>query len=425
MGIKEKPNINFTIAHDLCTGCGLCEGVCPNSAISFPVDNGLFRPKINKTKCKNDKGCHRCYDMCPGLGTNILAIGSELFAKDGAELDRLCGYHLESYCGYSMNTDIRYHSASGGMVTQLLIWLLENHHIDGAVVTKFDKSAPLKVKSFIATTKEDVLSAKSSKYAPVALHDAIKDIKEAKGNRFVVVGLPCHIQGFRKAEKNDSRLRSKIVGHFAIYCSSSRSFNFTKYVMKERGINLDRIDYLAYRDRGNQGGLVAIGTKANGESFDYYQDYRKYSHPLRSIFVPRRCLLCIDHYGELADISFGDINIKPFNEDKVGINSLIVRSVYWNSILQMCFHDGVIHLEKIPVDIVNQSQPSAKMKKTRNRGFVALVKMLGGEIPVYDEQKKTPVSMKCVISYFVNRVQQFVGRKEKLWFLIKYFKKNM
>lgn len=417
----KTPNITYTVHNDLCTGCGVCEGMCPSNAISFIVAEGTFRPVVNNSLCKNDKGCHRCYDSCPGIGIDLKGV---LAKNTDHKEDKYVGTYLDSYVGYSLDKEIRYHSASGGMITQFLIWLLDKHYIDGAVVTKFDKKAPLNVKSFIATSKEEILQAKSSKYAPVVLNDAFVELKKAKGTRYVIVGLPCHIQGFRKAEAVDKRLQNKIIGYFAIYCSSSRTYKFTDYVLKERGINITNVDYLSYRDRGNQGGLVVTGTDANGDAFDYYQDYRKYCHPLRSIFVPRRCLLCIDHYGELSDISFGDINVKPYNKDKIGINSIVVRNQYWNRLLNECRNENIVYLENVGIDIVNKSQPSAKMKKHRNVGFVSWQKKIGHKVPFYGMEFNNGLTLKIVAQYYINRLQQFIGRNESLWFVIKYIKKK-
>lgn len=406
------PNINYTLKYDLCTGCGICSGACPSEAISIKVKEGRFLPEINNNICRNSKGCHRCYDICPGVGVNLVDL-----AKKTTHKDSLIGGFISCYVGYSTNKDLRYHAASGGLVTQFLIWLLENNVVDGVIVTKFDKSNPLKATSFIARNKEEICSAKSSKYAPVSLHTALKELKKIKEGRYVVVGLPCHIQGFRKFEKVDKKIASKIVGHFALFCSASRTFNFTEYVMKERGIKLEDIDYLSYRDRGNQGGLVAIG-----KDFDYYEDYRKYCHPLKSIFNPRRCLLCIDHYGELSDISFGDINIPPYNEDKIGINSVIVRDATWNSLLMKAYKDGCIQIDKIEATKINQSQPSAKLKKGRNMRFVYMLKKMGCVIPEYDI-KANKFGKSDILKYIINRGQQFIGRHKALWPLIKIIKK--
>lgn len=411
------PNVNYTLENNLCTGCGICSGACPADAITTVVTGGRFLPSIDHNKCRNSKGCHRCFDACPGVGVNLIKLSKELFTDKSTLEDKMCGRYLKCYTGYSNDYDIRFHSASGGMVSQFLIWLLENNKIDGALVSKFDKSNPLKVKSFIARNKEDVLAAKSSKYAPVSLHEAIKVLKAVPEGKYVVVGLPCHIHGFRKIESIDKKLASKVFGHFAIYCSASRTFNFTEYIMKEREINIENIDYLAYRDRGNQGGLVV-----QGKSIDYYQDYRKYCHPLKSIFNPRRCLLCIDHYGELSDISFGDINIAPYNEDKVGINSLIVRNISWHTLIKEACEAGCIHLEEIKANTINDSQPSAKMKKGRNMRFVYMLQKMGCEVPQYDTNANL-FKKSDIIKYIANRMQQFIGSHKVLWPIINIIKK--
>lgn len=416
--MNNIPNINYTLKHDICTGCGICEGVCPTDALKVRVRNERFLPSINDEKCNNKKGCHRCYDVCPGVGVNLTKMAEFQFNDVGMKNDYYAGRYIQCYSGYSNNYDIRYHSASGGLTTQFLIWLLEKKIIDGAVVTKFDRNAPLKVSTFIATTREELLSAKSSKYSPVSHSQTIQAIKSASKYRYIVVGVPCHIEGFRKAMNIDKKLREKIVGLFAIYCSSSRTFGFTKYIMKKRKINIDSLTYLAYRDNGCLGGLVA-----KGKNIDFYEDYQKYSHPLRSIFVPRRCLLCIDHYGELADISFGDIHVEPYLNDKIGVNSVIVRSLFWKRLLENAKQDGVITLDYVNIELINKSQPSAKMKKGRNMRFIYLLDKLGKKVPQYDTRASLGYKSD-IIKYLHNRLQQFLGRNKCLWFLIPLIKKK-
>ena len=41
---------------------------------------------------------------------------------------------------------------------------------------------------------------------------------------------------------------------------------------------------------------------------------------MKATFYPKRCLLCVDMFGELADVSFGDIE---FYEIDDGIETLI------------------------------------------------------------------------------------------------------
>ena len=99
----------------------------------------------------------------------------------------------------------------------------------------------------------------SSKYAPVTLNTVVKDIKAATGKHFVIVGLPCHIAGFRKLAKIDKRFKEKVIGYFSLFCSSGRSFYLTEHVFKERNIDMSKLSYFAYRDNGCLGNMVVKG----------------------------------------------------------------------------------------------------------------------------------------------------------------------
>ena len=437
MSSKLK-NISYTLKHDLCTGCGICEGACPCGAITTVVEKGNFRPMVDAGKCTN---CGRCVKACPGLGVDLMGKANELFTDNGIIQDKMVGKYLKCYTGYSSDYDIRYHSASGGMVSQFLIWLLENKHIDGAVVTRFDKDNPLLVKTFIATTREDVISARSSKYSPVSFNHVVQDIKEARGSRYVVVGLPCHIQGLRKLIAVDKRLREKVVGLFAIYCSCGRSFYLTEHVFKERGIDKSKLKYFQYRDEGCLGKMVLklpIGNEntirvinSNSERVLYKEDvvykehYQSYYHPLRSFFIPRRCLFCIDHYGELGDVCFGDIHIKPYSDDKVGVNSLIVRKQMWLDLLLECQRSGAIELDEVSFKAVSDSQAMSFKKKGRNGAFINLCKKMGMTMPDYNVDYLRQPRRRDWIDYLQNRFQQFIGKQKSLWWLVSLMKSKV
>lgn len=416
--MKHIPNIEYTSRNDLCTGCGVCEGACPSKAIRMEVVKGCFRPVVDADMCRNGKGCHRCYDACPGVGIDLVEE-CRVFDDEDIKTDRFVGRYLKCYTAHSNEYDVRYHCASGGMVSQMLIWLLETNRIDGAIVTKFDKDAPLMVNSYIATTREEVLEGKSSKYAPVTLNHAIEDIKTAEGNRFVIVGLPCHIEGFRKYEKLDRRFKDKVVSYFAIFCSSGRSFWLTKRVFEERGLDMRKLQHLAYRDNGCLGNMVA-----EGEGYLHEERFQDYYQPLRSIFVPNRCTMCLDHYGELGDISFGDIHIDPYIDDTVGINSLVVRNRKCMEWLETAKSEGVITLNEIPVETMNRGQVMAPVKKYRNSAFIRFNKVLGKKVPNWGELPMDGNQVKWLVSYLHTNVQQFIGSHKWMWWTIPLIKGN-
>ena len=408
------PNISYTVNHSLCTGCGICEGACPSHAIHVEVKGGRFIPLVENSLCKNDKGCHRCHDLCPGLGVNLIEQANQLYCNTFH--DNLIGNYLKCFTGFSTDTGLREQAASGGMVSQFLIWLLENHKIDGAVVTKFDKDAQLKVQTVVAKTKEEVLTAKGSKYSPVSLHGVVSAIKNSDGSRYVVVGLPCHIHGLRKLMAVDKRLKEKIAGLFSLFCSGSQTFNYTEYILKQCGGNVDDLKYLAYRE-GSPTGMVA-----KGKEFDFFKEYTRYNMPLKGTFYPKRCLLCVDMFGELADINFGDIHIEDVKKTGTGISGIIVRDKNWLNLLNEAEKSGALQLNEISAEQMLHKRHMAKAKKTRNASFVLLQKRFKFAAPLYDSEYQANINAKIFLRYLVMRTKQFIGNHKTLWFILPKIK---
>lgn len=435
------PSVEYTISHDLCTGCGICMPNCPSSVITMTVEKGLYLPKIEIEKCNNSKGCHRCLDVCPGVGVNLIAMAKELFQSGDEKNNKMCGRYLKCFTGYSIDNEIRYHCASGGMVSQFLIWLLEKGKIDGALVTRFDGSNYMMADSFIATTKEEILSARSSKYSPVSFHKAISELKKAPGNRYVVVGLPCHIQGIRKMMSVDKKMRDKIYGVFALYCSSGRSIYLTDKVLQERGVPKSELTYFQYRDEGCLGKMVlkvpiffAKEIKTVNEYGEcikdkdcivYKEHFQSYYHPLRSFFIPNRCLYCIDHYGELGDLCFGDIHIKPYSDDKVGVNSIIVKNKKWLDLLIECKDEDAVYLEEVTFEIISDSQRMSFKKKGRNGAFINIGKKIGKAVPQYDVDYLRKPNKRDWYDFLQIGLQQFIGQHKSLWPLITKLKSKV
>ena len=48
-------NITYSIKNHLCTGCGICEDVCPKQAITITQMHGEHRPILDKSLCLVDK----------------------------------------------------------------------------------------------------------------------------------------------------------------------------------------------------------------------------------------------------------------------------------------------------------------------------------------------------------------------------------
>lgn len=412
-------NIRDTTTNNLCTGCGVCEDVCPKNCIAITRLNGELRPIVDEEKCLGEN-CGRCLKVCPGVGTNLKKLAEDRFAEEGVKVDSYIGRYIALHSGYSLDNDIRYHSASGGIVSQFIIFLLEKKIIDGAVVTAFaeDRITP---RSYIARTKEEVLAARSSKYCPVSLNKIGNEIVANEG-KYVIVGQPCHIQGFRKRMAIDKRLRERVLGLFAVYCSSGRTYNSQDYLFKHYKINKKDISYFAYRDNGCLGDMIIQREDTSDRLNIPFSHY--YGPMLRSFFIPDRCLMCVDHYGELADVSFGDIHIPPYSEDKIGVSSWITRSHFWEQLFHQAADEGFIKMDDLDADTLNRSQAVMLYpKKQKAQALMNLYRIAGRKIVHYDKDLGKP-NLRHYIRIIICKCQQFIGKRKKLWFIIEIINKN-
>ncbi len=412
-----KANISYTLENNLCLGCGLCADACPTQSISMQVVNGEYRPRINQETCNNKKGCHRCESVCAGLGIEINRIGKQN-ANEVSHYHPLVGWYQKAYSGYACDNDVRWHAASGGGVSAFVAFLLDKGFVSAAVVAENDVSQPFLNKVRLVHNSRDLWKARSSKYCPVTYEGIVKQIKKDEKS-VVVIGLPCAIHGFRKFIENDQVLKGKIFGLLGLYCSGRRSFNHTEYVLKQNKIDVTTLSYFQYRDEGCLGSLVA-----QDSSKQVKIPYQLFYHPLRSIFIPNRCQFCVDHYSELADVSFGDIHYGKYKEDKIGVNSLVVRNEKFDILLKAAEEEGYIKLEALNEDELIKCQQAATKKKGRVGGVLRFAKTLGLKIPDYDVELKNYSYLKSIAYYLFAKSQMFVGRRRWLWWIIPLIAKK-
>jgi len=370
--MRNGKTVKSVVKKNLCTGCGTCVALCPNEAIKLTINEkkGIYVPELNEEKCNN---CGICYEICPGHEVDFKQLNLEIFGKEPEDI--LIGNYLNCYIGHSTDHDIRYNSASGGLVTQLLIFALEEGIIDGALVTRMKKDNPLEPEPFIARNKEKIIEASKSKYCPVPANVALKEILESEeGERFAVVGLPCHIHGIRKAEQINKKLREKIVLHIGIFCSHVPNFLGTELLLERMNIKREEVIKLDYRGEGWPGSMKIC--LKDRELLLLLPDY--WGFVGLDFFTPNRCLMCSDGVCELADISFGDAWLPELSDDKIGKSIIISRNEIGEQLLQAMKFKNKVEINKIGAKQVIQSQQSTLYSKKKNLN--SRIKLLRGHI---------------------------------------------
>jgi coenzyme F420 hydrogenase subunit beta len=372
----SESSINTCIQSQLCTGCGTCAGVCPNNAISIRLDHGkgVYVPEIENQKCAD---CGICYSVCPGHSIDFNTFDN----FEGYEYQNsIFGSCKSSYSGYATDANVRLHSSSGGIVTALLSFALNEGIIDGALVTRMDSANPFEPEPFIATSPNEIFSAAQSKYCPVPTNKALKELLKKNG-KFGVVGLPCHIQGIRKAEKKNQQLKEKIVFHLAISCGHNDTFLATEYILARNKIPASDVICLEYRGTGWPGIMKIVLRDGTEKRIPYHSFIQ--SHELY-FFAMSRCRFCGDSLGRLADITVMDAWLPEFTKtDKLGHSMILTRTQTGEQIVQNATRNRIVHVNCIPLEKLIRSRGRHKLSNKDLSAHMAVAKFLRMPVPKY------------------------------------------
>ncbi len=407
--MKKEGTIDDVVRSGLCLGCGTCVSLCPSSAIKILKNDQLYIPHVEKEKCT---ACGTCLQVCPGHEVDFKHLNLDIFNAEPE--DKILGNYLNCYTGHATDDKIRYESSSGGLIPSLLISLLEDNIIDGALVATMNQDRPLEPEPVIARNKEDIISSAGSKYCAVPANLALDEILATPG-KYAVVGLPCHLHGVRKAEEVNTELKERIILHLGLFCGTTKTLLATEYLLSRYGIEKDNVTKLSYRREGWPGKMV-IHLKGGG--IKEINQLRYYDIPFCS-FTPWRCTLCRDGAAELADISFGDASLPEIrNIDKIGSSIFVSRTSYGEEIIQRLVNKGRITAEPISADRVKISGKQFFRQKRRLKGQFQYARLLGRKVPRYDEKPSIPTLATDYLNIFLLHSRRFLASHRKLWRLL-------
>lgn len=412
--------IEEIVSQSLCTGCGTCVSICPRGAIKIIKDEkkGVYIPTVETNECNK---CDLCVRVCPGHEMNYREISAKTYKNTSH--DELIGNYVKCCVGYSKDDCIRYNSTSGGLITQLLIFALESKLIDGALVTRMKKDNPLEPEPFIAKTKEEIIEASNSKYCPVPANIAIREILK-ENIRCAVVGLPCHINGIRKFENVNKKLKELIILHVGIFCGYGISFLGTEILLKWMNVERSEVKNLNYRGKGWPGSLeieLKNGTRKTVPEEIYYSRFF-----VDCAFTPKRCMICNDLTCELSDISFGDAWLPEYKNDKKGTSVFIVRNEVGNKIIQKAKEAEKIFFLDVEINKVIQSQKSSlyfKKKNLRLRKKILGIKVKSNSIIKEEYLDLIIAGHFCISNYiFSKTIFKNVLVNSKTYMILRYYR---
>ena len=333
--IFEKLN-NNVIRQGLCTHCGTCAGLSGGSIKMKESKYGPIPELINPESILDDI----IYSSCPGKGLEYPDIVKSLFNTDA--IDWRVGYYKETYIGYSHNDKIRESGASGGIITSLLIYLLENKLIDGAITLKQGSPKPWLAEPIIATTVKEIKDGAQSVYAPIPVNCIFDKVKSFNG-KLAFVGLPDQVLSLRYLQKENIQWTKKIKYVFGPYVGTNMYADSIKSFLMSNGYNdIEDIKTLKYRDGEWPGHLKIVMNDGNVlKAEKFYYNY------LIPFYITKSSLLSTDFTNELTDISVGDAWNPKYENLGKGFSVIISRTKNGEKLLNNMKNNNIISLKRI------------------------------------------------------------------------------
>ena len=192
----------------LCTHCCTCVGLSKGKLSFRETRKGPLPALIDE-----NPGQFLSEDVlqaCPGYSINYPELNKKIFGQ--IPENWLTGNFRTTNIGYSNHPDIRTGGASGGVITHVLIYLLENKLIDGAIVVKTGNKKPYHSEAVIATSVDEIKECSQSVYAPVPVNTILEKVNDFNG-RLAYVGLPDQVASIRQlqASGNSQALSIKYI----------------------------------------------------------------------------------------------------------------------------------------------------------------------------------------------------------------------
>jgi coenzyme F420-reducing hydrogenase beta subunit/polysaccharide pyruvyl transferase WcaK-like protein len=327
-------------------------------------DRRTWQPEIDEEGCTH---CGRCLKVCPHSPQCITEYAAAAQAQGARFGLPQCGNY---FIAYDKDESKRILSASGGVTSALLEWLLSSGTVDG-VVAALPLTGAAGVPHFemkVFRSVEEFDRGRSSHYHPLSYDKVLGEISASDGS-FALVGVPCVMRGLVRLP---SRLQKKIKYKVCLACSHNVTGAFSDCLAGQEGIGgrepwqINLRDKQGIPDANNFNNLFVLPDRQVRENrFDtaFTDMWRNY------FFAQECCLYCADFYGVDADISIKDAWGR-LSGDPLGTSLVIVNNRNVVEHLNHLKSQGRLFLEECDVDEVFNSQVATavfKHEKVRDR----------------------------------------------------------
>jgi coenzyme F420 hydrogenase subunit beta len=410
--MKSIERLQKIINGGLCNRCGTCVGLS-DGKIEFSDKTGKYLPNILDEP--DEETSKRMVHACSGNEFNFPKF-REFIYKSGTQFTEYTGSYRAIYIGYCTDNLIRTQAASGGVLSSLLIYLLEDNKIDGAVVLGMSDEEPWMNKPFIARTKEEIIDAAQSKYTISSVNEILQEIKSFNG-KLAYIGLPGQVQSIRKLQSmNDESVRN-IKYIFGPFYGNSLHFSSVKSFLRSYGERDYRKIKKLYFRHGEWPGNMRV-EMMSGKLIELPKFHANYLIPFH---ILKNSLICTDLSNEFTDISVGDAWSPVYEERGKGFSMIISRSDQGEMLLKEMQGRGLIELSPISVDeAISMHSHGYDFKKRGAFIRIRFMKLMGRKVPDYGYTLKGFPASRYIMEVSISILFIVFGTYPARWLVEKF-----
>jgi len=325
-----------------CTHCGACVGLHPNLLEFRETARGPLPHQRHPLSGEEDRSLALAWAVCSGRGVPY----PELFAYlNRSPSNWLTGPCRQVFIGFATDPAIRRRGASGGVISRVLIHLLESGQVEGAVVLRQGLPTPERAMPVIATNREEVLAAAQSVYAVTPMLTILPQMTAFPG-RLAFVGLPEQVSSLRMLQAAGHPAAQKVVFVAGPYTGTNMYLGAVRAFLRSQGVS-DTVAITSLQWRaGEWPGYLQVET-ADGRVFQAKKFYYNYLIPF---YISRNCQITPDFTNEATDLSVGDAWSPTLEQAGGGHSVVLTRSSKAEAVLSELQDRGELTLEALAVE---------------------------------------------------------------------------
>jgi coenzyme F420 hydrogenase subunit beta len=380
--LAQIRNLRDVVDWDLCIGCGACAYATRAEAgiqMVHEKESG-YRPVFLSPDSVHDTDA---LEICPGRGVDADTVAGKRVRETLA--DHEFGPVLELWEGCAADSEIRAKGSSGGALSALAAFMLEERSADFVVHTEMDPNTPTRNRTCRSFNREDLIGRAGSRYAASSPCEGLGWVEEAEQSA-VFIGKPCDAAAAQEARLRNPRLDEKLSLVLTFFCAGTPSQQGTFDLLSSMGVEPQGVTDLKYRGEGWPGRfLVSTREESSAASMSYMKSWGRLTG-YRSL----RCHLCVDGLGRMGDISCGDGWHEYGDRESTGRDGqpnpgwslLLVNTERGREVLHGAIEAGYLDIKPAESESVFEAQPLLERRRVVAGRMIAL-RAVGAAVPSY------------------------------------------